>query len=117
MALIKKYLSWILVVAVCTVAYVVYESYFAAAPSDVLTSSAATSTPGGPDLLSTLSNLKAVTLDPSLFSDPVFVSLVDFGVTIPPEPVGRSNPFAPLSGQVSQSGSAGISPAIIKPNR
>ena len=46
--------------------------------------------------LDNLSNLKAVTLDDSIFSDPAFVSLTDFGLTLAPEPKGRDNPFAPL---------------------
>jgi hypothetical protein len=50
------------------------------------------------DLLIALQNLQTIKLDNSVFSDPVFVSLNDFGVTIPPENVGRSNPFLPLVG-------------------
>ncbi len=46
--------------------------------------------------LDNLSNLKAVTLDDSIFSDPAFVSLTDFGLKLVPEPKGRDNPFAPL---------------------
>src|SRR5579859_7997317 len=56
------------------------------------------------DLLATLQNLHTIKLDNSIFTDPVFVSLTDFGVTIPPEPVGRPNPFVPItvfSGQSS----------------
>lgn len=48
------------------------------------------------DLLLTLNNLRAIKLDPSIFSDPLFQSLTDFGVTIPPQPTGRGNPFAPV---------------------
>jgi hypothetical protein len=49
------------------------------------------------DLVATLLTLRAVTLSGTIFSDPVFMSLHDFGVQIQPEPVGRDNPFAPLS--------------------
>jgi hypothetical protein len=49
------------------------------------------------ELLLTLSALRVVTLDESLFADPSFRSLVDFGVEIPLQPVGRRNPFAPFS--------------------
>jgi hypothetical protein len=48
------------------------------------------------ELLSTLSDLRTISLDESVFSDPAFVSLVDFRVAIPLEPIGRENPFAPL---------------------
>lgn len=48
------------------------------------------------DLLLTLGNLSTITLDESIFEDPAFQSLTDFGVTIPPQATGRRNPFAPL---------------------
>jgi hypothetical protein len=48
------------------------------------------------DLVATLLQLRAVTLDGAIFQDPAFQSLRDFGIQIVPEPVGRENPFAPL---------------------
>lgn len=48
------------------------------------------------ELLLTISDLKTITLDNSIFTDEAFVSLVDFRVDIPLQPVGRDNPFAPL---------------------
>ena len=48
------------------------------------------------ELVATLLALRAVTLSGTIFNDPVFMSLQDFGVAITPEPVGRPNPFAPL---------------------
>jgi hypothetical protein len=56
------------------------------------------------DLLLTLNNLHAIKLDPSIFSDPLFQSLTDFGVTIPPQPTGRPNPFAPVGFTSAPSG-------------
>lgn len=53
------------------------------------------SSPASQDLLLMLSNLHSLTLNPALFSDPLFTSLSDFGVTIPAQPTGRRNPFAP----------------------
>lgn len=50
------------------------------------------------DLVATLLQLRTVTLDGTIFSDPAFQSLLDYGIDIVPEPVGRANPFAPLSG-------------------
>ncbi len=49
------------------------------------------------DLVETLLTLRAITLSGTIFNDPAFRSLQDFGTTIVPEPVGRSNPFAPLN--------------------
>src|SRR5258708_33771030 len=48
------------------------------------------------EIVSTLLALRAVTLSGTIFTDPVFMSLQDFGVEIKPEPVGRPNPFLPL---------------------
>jgi hypothetical protein len=52
---------------------------------------------GNEELVATLLALRAVTLSGTIFTDPVFMSLQDFGVEIQPEPVGRPNPFLPLS--------------------
>lgn len=49
------------------------------------------------DIVDTLLQLRAVSLSGTVFSDPVFSSLQDFGTQIVPEPVGRPNPFAPVS--------------------
>lgn len=51
------------------------------------------------DIVSTLLELRAVSLSGTIFSDPAFLHLQDFGQGIVPEPVGRPNPFAPLPGQ------------------
>lgn len=48
------------------------------------------------ELIITLSNLNTIRLDNSIFSDPVFLSLSDFGEQIPLQNVGRYNPFAPF---------------------
>ncbi len=48
----------------------------------------------GRELLSALAELKSTKLDRTIFDDPVFDSLRDFGVEIASEPVGRRNPFA-----------------------
>ncbi len=76
----------------------VYFNYFRDDSSAPLTSSADSSV-ASPDLLATLSDLHTITLDSGIFSDPVFLSLTDFGVEIPPQNVGRHNPFAPIGGK------------------
>jgi len=53
------------------------------------------------DLVATLLQLRAIGLDGTIFSDPAFQSLVDYGIEIVPEPVGRENPFAPLQSATS----------------
>ncbi len=47
-------------------------------------------------LIDQLLKLKSLRLDEKIFSDPAFTSLKDFSQTIPPEPVGRANPFLPV---------------------
>ena len=46
-------------------------------------------------IVNTLLTLRAVSLSGTIFSDPTFGTLRDFGTQIVPEPVGRRNPFAP----------------------
>lgn len=64
--------------------------------SDNLLSSPAAPSPESQQLLVTLGDLGAVTLDPSVFKSPIFASLMDFGTVIPMQAVGRHNPFAPV---------------------
>jgi hypothetical protein len=79
--------------------------------SGPLLSSGATPSPVSQELLITLSNLRTINLDETLFSDPVFQSLSDFGVVIPPELIGRRNPFAPIGLSAGPSGAAATSSA------
>jgi len=55
----------------------------------------------GRELLTALAKLQSTKLDTSIWDDPVFASLQDFGVEIPAQPVGRRNPFAVFSASVS----------------
>ena len=48
-------------------------------------------------IVDTLLQLRAVSLSGTIFSDPAFASLQDFGTQIVPEPIGRPNPFAPFT--------------------
>ncbi len=92
-----------------------YELYFAPPPSGDALSSGSSGPVSGSQLLASLSNLQSVTLDPSVFSDPIFVSLVDYGISIPHEPVGRPNPFAPLSsGPGAAAGNAGVGASTVQ---
>ncbi len=86
----------------------VYMNFFSAPAPAPLTSS--TDATLSQDLLVTLQNLHTIKLDNSIFQDPSFKSLTDFGVIIPAEEVGRRNPFAPL-----QSSTAGGSSSLTVP--
>ncbi len=79
-------------VLVLTLIYYVWTS---AENSALLTTTDGTS-PLSQEILLTLGQLHTIRLDPAVFTDPVFASLSDFGVTIPPQSAGRRNPFAPV---------------------
>ena len=79
-------------VLVLTLAYYLWTS---AENGALLTTNDGTS-PLSQEILITLGQLHTIRLDPAIFTDPVFASLTDFGVTIPPQNAGRRNPFAPV---------------------
>ncbi len=54
-------------------------------------------------IVPTLLTLRAVKLDGTVFSAAAFTRLRDFSTDIVAEPVGRSNPFAPLSARTGTS--------------
>jgi hypothetical protein len=74
----------------------VYMTYFSSPTSATLTASDASATLSQ-NLLVTLQNLHTIKLDNSIFSEPAFQSLTDFGVVIPAEAIGRRNPFLPTN--------------------
>lgn len=55
-------------------------------------------------IVETLLTLRAVSLSGTIFSDPAFRVLKDFGTQIIQEPVGRPNPFAPRGAATSTRG-------------
>ena len=94
LALIKKNIVIIGIVIAAMAA--LYYFYSSGSNAPLLTSSEGTDSPVSQEILATLGNLRTIRLDNSIFSDPLFVSLSDFGVTIPPAAAGRRNPFAPV---------------------
>ena len=56
---------------------------------------------GGREAASSDGRLRATELNTSLFADPLFVGLRDFGVAIAPQPVGRRNPFEAFPGDAA----------------
>ncbi len=97
MQFIKDNKLYIGIVAAVLLAGWAYFTFFSGGggASPVLTTNSGTS-PLSQDVLVTLSSLNTIRLDSSIFKDPVFVSLTDYGVAIPPEESGRRNPFAPI---------------------
>lgn len=89
-----------------------YFMFFAGSSSGpLLTSSASSVSPVTQELLVTLGNLRTIQLDETIFGDPVFESLSDFGVVIPPEAIGRRNPFEPLGAGGGSAPAATTTPA------
>ena len=68
------------------------------APTDLIVTEdfTAPSSESDRDIVTTLLQLRSVSLGGTIFTDSSFQSLQDFGTEIIPEPVGRPNPFAPL---------------------
>jgi hypothetical protein len=68
-------------------------------------------------LVSTLLQLQTVTLNGTILSDPGFMSLQDFTTQVVSEPVGRPNPFAPVSpgSVVEATTSQKIQPGLFAP--
>ncbi len=53
-------------------------------------------------VFSLLNQIKSLKIDGSLFKSQAYQTLRDYTVLIPPQNVGRANPFAPLPGSVNQ---------------
>ena len=70
------------------------------APANTLLTTTGATDQTSQELVTILSTLRAIKLDGAIFSEPAFSSLKDFSTQINPEPVGRPNPFAPLSSNV-----------------
>ena len=74
-----------------------------ALPDLVSTPDSEGGTQADPGIVSTLLTLRSVKLDGAIFSRPAFKELDDISTEIVSEPVGRANPFAPLSARTSTS--------------
>ena len=90
----KMYIGLIILALAGVWVYFTYFSGGSAASGTVLTTD--NTSPLSKDVISTLSSLNTIKLDSTIFTDPVFTSLTDYGVAIPAESAGRHNPFAPL---------------------
>jgi len=96
---IKKYKHIVIGVAAIVVAGIAYTYFFKGSEEEPLLSSELSSAAAlevGADVLALLRDLQSIQLDESIWSDPAFRGLQDFGRPLIEEPVGRSNPFAPV---------------------
>lgn len=99
MNFLKRFQNVIVVGLVLVAAFVAYSIFFTPDTSTPLSSAspAGTASPVEQELLSLLLELRSIELDTALFDDMRFRSLRDFSQELVPEPVGRENPFAPLT--------------------
>ncbi|KKW35644.1 hypothetical protein A2852_02005 [Candidatus Adlerbacteria bacterium RIFCSPHIGHO2_01_FULL_54_23] len=88
----SKIIQWGVIAAVIALGYF----WYASSDAGPLLSIPQAPSPASQEILLTLGNLRQIVLDPSLFEDPIFTSLVDSSTSIPQESVGRRNPFAPI---------------------
>ena len=97
MDLIKqhKLISLLIVVVLIGIAW--YEFSGSSAPAPVLSTTGTATDTQDAQLVSTLLQLQTVTLSGTILNDPGFLSLQDYTTQIVSEPVGRPNPFAPIS--------------------
>lgn len=101
---LARYQNIIIVVVVIAIAFGIYSYFFAGKSEAPLTAETVSAgNQADQDLISLLLQLKSITLDDGIFSNPVFVSLHDFSQELVAEPSGRQNPFSPLSGAPSTS--------------
>lgn len=94
-----------------------YEFTGSAAPPVLTTNVAAgASSTQDAQLVSTLLQLQAVNLNGTILSDAGFLSLQDFTTQVVSEPLGRPNPFAPISaGTTLTSTTTALSPNLFAP--
>ena len=91
----------------------VYFAYFAGSDAGPILTSSDSNVTLSQNLLVTLQNLHTIKLDSSIFDDPSFQSLTDFGVSIPTQNVGRRNPFLPLPSAPADTGTVIKSPITL----
>ncbi|MDO8561729.1 MAG: hypothetical protein Q7S05_02785 [bacterium] len=118
MEFISRYKWMLLGLGVVVAGFVWYASSGTSTPAALLTteSGGGAVSPVDKSLLENLLLLRAVTLEGTILQDPAFQSLQDFGTQIIAEPIGRSDPFAPLgSSAASQAARSGNAPQLFKP--
>ncbi|HVM73909.1 MAG TPA: hypothetical protein VMU13_03485 [Candidatus Paceibacterota bacterium] len=84
------------------------------APSGPLTGTAP-DTSGDQAIVSNLLSLQSISLSGTIFSDPAYATLQSYTTAIVSVPVGRPDPFAPLSTQATQASAAPQSGTASKP--
>jgi hypothetical protein len=99
--------STIIIIAVVVIAGLVYFYFMGGSGS---TDDAALQTEQNPEVeiaagrvLSLLNQIRSLQIDTDLFNNAAYRTLRDYSVAIPPQNVGRLNPFAPIPGAANRS--------------
>lgn len=98
MTLPKISANRLLIIALIIVAVVGYYIFMSGGDEEAVSTETVVEVPTiGQELVIELNRLKALqNIDDKIFADPVFSSLKDFTQPVVPQPLGRSNPFAPI---------------------
>jgi len=92
----------LIAVGVVIVIFLFYAFFLKSAPAPVgLTTTVASNDSDTVATLQLLDQMKSLALDRSIFTNPLYLHLQDFGVTISPQPYGRPNPFGPIGTDAS----------------
>jgi len=84
------------IVVILLVAYMYFNQSSAPSASYLVSNNPSTDSADAKYIYNILQQMAKVTLNDSIFSDPVFQSLKDNTVSFPAQAAGRSNPFAPV---------------------
>ncbi|MEY2641060.1 MAG: hypothetical protein RL150_453 [Candidatus Parcubacteria bacterium] len=99
----RKYKIAIIVIGVALVGLVVY-SFMTGAPTDdvalVTTPEETEAALVGNEIITALNQVNTLRLSKDIFSNPVYLSLIDRSQVIPEEKVGKVNPFDPIGSSV-----------------
>lgn len=105
--MLGKYRKWILIGVVIIAAFVAYTFFFTGDNTDdaLLSSSNAANRPAqivGNEIITALNQIESLQLNRDIFDSAVFASLKDRSQEIPPEPIGKANPFDPIGTSVQR---------------
>lgn len=121
MSFLAQHKLIVIVVALVVVVGAWYTLSSSGTPTAILTTDAPTGSvavdSADQALVGSLLTLRTVSLSGDIFNDPGYRVLKDFSTTIVPEPVGRQNPFQPLTAPASSSPSASRQVQIFAPKK
>jgi hypothetical protein len=93
----KNLLISVGIILAAVLGYYVFSPDFSS-NSDSLLQESSQDNLAGAQVLSLLNQIGSLQIDANFFKGAAFTSLQDYSVAIPPQTVGRPNPFAPLPG-------------------